>query len=101
MPYSMLAYQDMEWRPRVLCRSPRVSLTTLSSSQRDFSAWPPSSRYQEWPCYCCICQEAMALISWSLSPCFLGLSIPRYLSKNWGCCLCYSEARSQFKKIQI
>lgn len=50
------------------------------------SAWPPSRQYQEWPGYCCVCQEAIALISLSPSPCFLGLSISRYLSKNSGCC---------------
>lgn len=61
---------------------PGGSLLPCPAHSETFSAWPLSSQYQEWPCYCCVCQEAMALISWSLSPCFLGLSIPRYLSKN-------------------
>ena len=65
---------------------------------RQRSAWPPSRQYQEWPGFCCACQGAVALISPSLSPCFLGLSSTRYLSKNSGCCHRCSEARSQFEK---
>lgn len=65
---------------------------------QEHSAWPPSKQYQEWPSFCCACQGAVVLISPSLSPCFLGLSISRYLSKNLGCCRSAQKRGVNLKK---
>lgn len=78
--HAILASRITAQRPRA--GLPWGSLPPCPALSEIFSIWLPSSQYQEWPCYCCARQEAMALISWSLSPCFLGLSISRYLSKN-------------------
>lgn len=80
--HPVLASWMMVQRLRALGRTPRgLSVSLSGSHSKIFSVWPLSNQYQEWPC-CCCAQEAMSLISWSLSPCFLELSISRYLSKN-------------------
>lgn len=79
--HPILASWMVVQRLRTLDRPPQGLSASLSCSQQDLLTWPLSNQYQEWPC-CCWAQEAMSLISWSLSPCFLELFISRYLSKN-------------------